>query len=173
MAMVIVMMIWCLGDVMVTVSRVPDQNGISRLYNVLEIHHSGREPSIWYLAAYRNVHTDTGIKGCMASGWCVLACTVTLITVAGWCVLACTVTLVTVAGWCVLACTVTLVAVARCFVFTCIVTLVIVAGCFVLTCTVTQVTGWVVCIGVYSNTSSSGWVVCTVTLVTVAEWCVQ
>ena len=28
-------------------SRVPDQNGVSRLYNMLEIHHSGPEPSIY------------------------------------------------------------------------------------------------------------------------------
>ena len=26
--------------------RIPDQNGISQLYNMLEIHHSGPEPSI-------------------------------------------------------------------------------------------------------------------------------
>ena len=31
------------------ISRVPDQNGISRLYSMLEIHHSGREPLILYL----------------------------------------------------------------------------------------------------------------------------
>ena len=28
------------------ISRVPDQNGVSLLYVMLEIHHSGREPSI-------------------------------------------------------------------------------------------------------------------------------
>ena len=28
------------------ISRVPDQNGVSLLYIMLEIHHSGREPSI-------------------------------------------------------------------------------------------------------------------------------
>ena len=32
------------------VSRVSDQNGVSLLYIVLEIHHSGREPSICILA---------------------------------------------------------------------------------------------------------------------------
>ena len=30
--------------------RVPDQNGVSLLYIVLEIHHSGQEPSILYLS---------------------------------------------------------------------------------------------------------------------------
>ena len=29
------------------ISRVVDQNGVSGLYHILEIHHSGREPSIW------------------------------------------------------------------------------------------------------------------------------
>ena len=29
------------------ISRVPDQNGVSLLYIMLEIHHSGWEPSIW------------------------------------------------------------------------------------------------------------------------------
>ena len=33
----------CMGNI----SRVPDQNGISRLYNMLEIYHSGRELLIW------------------------------------------------------------------------------------------------------------------------------
>ena len=33
----------CIGSI----SRVSDQNGVSLLYIVLEIHHSGREPSIW------------------------------------------------------------------------------------------------------------------------------
>ena len=28
------------------ISRVPDQNGVSVLYIMLEIHHTGREPSI-------------------------------------------------------------------------------------------------------------------------------
>ena len=28
------------------ISRVPGQNGVSQLYIMLEIHHSGREPSI-------------------------------------------------------------------------------------------------------------------------------
>ena len=31
----------------VCISRVPDQNGVSLLYIILEIHHSGREPSIY------------------------------------------------------------------------------------------------------------------------------
>ena len=31
------------------ISRIPDQNGISLLYIMLEIHHSGREPSVFYL----------------------------------------------------------------------------------------------------------------------------
>ena len=31
------------------ISRVPDQNSVSRLYNMLEIYHSGPEPSIWSL----------------------------------------------------------------------------------------------------------------------------
>ena len=31
-------------------SRVPDQNGVSLLYIMLEIHHSGREPSIFPLS---------------------------------------------------------------------------------------------------------------------------
>ena len=31
-----------------SISRVPDQNVVSRLYNMLEIHHSGREPTILY-----------------------------------------------------------------------------------------------------------------------------
>ena len=30
-----------------TISRVPDHNGVSLLYIMLEIHHFGREPSIW------------------------------------------------------------------------------------------------------------------------------
>ena len=30
-----------------SISRVPDQNGVSLLYIKLEIHHSGREPSIY------------------------------------------------------------------------------------------------------------------------------
>ena len=29
-----------------TISRVSDQNGVSLLYIMLEVHHSGREPSI-------------------------------------------------------------------------------------------------------------------------------
>ena len=29
------------------ISRVPNQNGVSLLYIILEIHHSGREPSIY------------------------------------------------------------------------------------------------------------------------------
>ena len=32
---------------MSNISRVSDQNGVSLLYIKLEIHHSGREPSIW------------------------------------------------------------------------------------------------------------------------------
>ena len=35
---------WCISSM---VSRVPDQNGESLLYIMLEIHHSGREPSIY------------------------------------------------------------------------------------------------------------------------------
>ena len=31
----------------VFISRVPDQNGISQLYNMLEMYHSGPEPSVW------------------------------------------------------------------------------------------------------------------------------
>ena len=31
------------------ISRVPDQNGVSLLCIMLEIHHSGREPAIWML----------------------------------------------------------------------------------------------------------------------------
>ena len=33
----------------VCIMRVPDQNGISLLYIMLEIHHSGREPSIMHM----------------------------------------------------------------------------------------------------------------------------
>ena len=29
------------------ISRVPDQNGVSRVWYIAEIHHSGRKPSIW------------------------------------------------------------------------------------------------------------------------------
>ena len=32
------------------ISRVPDQNGVSQLYITLEIHYSGREPSIYFRA---------------------------------------------------------------------------------------------------------------------------
>ena len=32
---------------MVNISRVSDQNGVSLLYIMLEIHHSGWKPSIW------------------------------------------------------------------------------------------------------------------------------
>ena len=35
-------------QVKATISRVPDQNGVSQLYNMLEIHHSIPEPSIYY-----------------------------------------------------------------------------------------------------------------------------
>ena len=31
------------------ISRVPDQNGVSLLYIMFEMHHSGREPSIYYV----------------------------------------------------------------------------------------------------------------------------
>ena len=34
------------------ISRVPDQNGVSPLHIMLEIHHSGREPSIYEWSAY-------------------------------------------------------------------------------------------------------------------------
>ena len=30
------------------ISRVPDQNGTSQAWYIVEMHHSGREPSIWY-----------------------------------------------------------------------------------------------------------------------------
>ena len=36
----------CEHSCSVYISRVLDQNGVSRLYNMLEIHHSGPEPSI-------------------------------------------------------------------------------------------------------------------------------
>ena len=44
-------------------SRVSDQNGISLLYIMLEIHHSGREPSKWNSQnskLYRVVQTKLG-----------------------------------------------------------------------------------------------------------------
>ena len=31
----------------INISRVPDQNGVSEAWYIVEIHHSGREPSIW------------------------------------------------------------------------------------------------------------------------------
>ena len=45
----------CECYVFVYISRVSDQNGVSFLYIMLEIHHSGQKPSIcvlclWYLA---------------------------------------------------------------------------------------------------------------------------
>ena len=33
--------------ILFNMSRVPNQNGVSLLYIMLEIHHSGREPSIF------------------------------------------------------------------------------------------------------------------------------
>ena len=42
----------CLFDWYENISRVPHQNGISQLYNMLEIHHSGLEPSIWTCAVW-------------------------------------------------------------------------------------------------------------------------
>ena len=36
-----------LRDLAIFISKVPDQNGVSVLYIMLEIHHSGREPSIY------------------------------------------------------------------------------------------------------------------------------
>ena len=35
------------GKKIMCISRVPNQNGVSLLYIMLEIHHSGWEPSIW------------------------------------------------------------------------------------------------------------------------------
>ena len=35
---------WCISSM---ISRVPDQNGVSQLYIMLEIHHTGLEPSIY------------------------------------------------------------------------------------------------------------------------------
>ena len=32
---------------MSSISRVPDQNGVSQAWYIVEIHHSGRKPSIW------------------------------------------------------------------------------------------------------------------------------
>ena len=37
------------------ISRVSDQNGVSLLYIMLEIHHSGLEPSIWSVYMSANV----------------------------------------------------------------------------------------------------------------------
>ena len=39
-------MVVSLNIIIVYIWRVPDQNDISRLYNILEIYHSDREPSI-------------------------------------------------------------------------------------------------------------------------------
>ena len=42
-----------------TVSRVPDQNGVSLLYIVVEIHHSGRQSSVFAVADHQSpVYTD-------------------------------------------------------------------------------------------------------------------
>ena len=43
------------------ISRVSDQNGVSLLYIMLEIHHSGQEPSIY-------THTDTHTCVCVGGG---------------------------------------------------------------------------------------------------------
>ena len=37
----------CWGNCLLSISRVSNQNGISLLYIMREIHHSGREPSLW------------------------------------------------------------------------------------------------------------------------------
>ena len=36
---------WCWTYFSQSISRVPDQNGVALLYAMLEMHHSGREPS--------------------------------------------------------------------------------------------------------------------------------
>ena len=42
------------------ISRVPDQNGVSPLYIMLEIHHSGQKPSIlfYFIFQYQDQSTD-------------------------------------------------------------------------------------------------------------------
>ena len=45
-------------------SRVSDQNGISRLYIIVEIHHSGRKPSIYAENYYSHIFS---CKQCLSS----------------------------------------------------------------------------------------------------------
>ena len=56
------------------ISRVPDENGVSRLYNMLEIHHSGPEPSKFCLSnSSDNIMDDHdgGINSIPIYGHCV------------------------------------------------------------------------------------------------------
>ena len=50
------------------ISRVPEQNGVSLLYVMLEIHHSGWEPSICQYAAYNHC-TLGGQNSSVGSAW--------------------------------------------------------------------------------------------------------
>ena len=47
--------------------RVPDQNGVSLLYIMLEIHHSGREPSIYNLK-FKNLSPGCSSNPCSSNG---------------------------------------------------------------------------------------------------------
>ena len=50
--------------------RVPDQNGVSWLYNMLEIHHSGREPSICSKSLHTFLATPCQKKNKRTKGPC-------------------------------------------------------------------------------------------------------
>ena len=41
--------------IVVVFTRIQDQNGISQLYDMLEIHHSGSEPSNYYICVFECV----------------------------------------------------------------------------------------------------------------------
>ena len=60
----------------VCISRVSDQNGVSLLYIMLEIHHSGWEPSIFFMhiCVFVCVHVCVCVCVCVCARMCVGVC---------------------------------------------------------------------------------------------------